>query len=114
MTDLQAIELMAALASAARMRLLRALHHKALRCSDPVGCDLSGRCCTVSELAEGLDMSLATASHHLKELRRAGLITVQRRGRNVFCAIDAQAVQTLTRVISSFAPAPSQQERSHA
>ena len=104
MNDQQAVELMAALGSPSRLRLLRLLQHKALRCCDPAGCDLSERCCTVSELAHGLGVSLATTSHHLKELRRAGVITMHRRGRNVYCAINGKAMQALAGVVASFAP----------
>lgn len=56
------------------------------------------RCCTVredrstepignsvSEIAEQFDLSLSTVSHHLKELRRAGLIVCERRGQWVYC-----------------------------
>jgi ArsR family transcriptional regulator len=114
MTDPQAIELMAALGSPSRMRLLRLLHRKALRCCDPARCDLSERCCTVSELAEGLGISLATTSHHLKELRRAGVITMQRRGRNMYCAINEKAMQALARVIASFSTTLSLKEVSNA
>lgn len=110
MTDLEAIELMAAIGSPSRMRLLRLLQDKALRCCDPAGCDLSERCCTVSELAQGLGVSIANTSHHLKELRRAGLITMQRRGRSVYSAIDGAAMQALADVITSLAPAASLEE----
>lgn len=113
MTDLEAIELMAALGSPTRMRLLRLLQDKALRCCDPAGCDLSERCCTVSELADGLGVSIANASHHLKELRRAGLITMERRGRHVYAAIDRKAVLALADLIRSIAPVSSVAEVSN-
>ena len=114
MDDPQAIELMAALGSPSRLRLLRLLQRKALLCCDPAGCDLSQRCCTVSELADGLGISVATTSHHLKELRRAGVITMQRRGRNMYCAIDGKAIKALAGVIATFAPTLTLREISNA
>ncbi len=51
-----------------------------------------------------LGVSLATTSHQLKELRRAGVITMHRRGRNVYCAINGKAMQALAGVVASFAP----------
>ena len=41
---------------------------------------------TVSELAEDFDLALSTVSHHLKELKNAGLITCEKRGVWVYCA----------------------------
>lgn len=37
----------------------------------------------------------STLSHHLKELRNAGLITMKRRGKNLLCRIEHDVVQTL-------------------
>lgn len=38
---------------------------------------------TVCEVASGFDVALSTISHHLKELRGAGLITCERRGQSI-------------------------------
>ncbi len=43
---------------------------------------------TVSEIAAEFDLSLSTVSHHLKELRTAGLIVCERRGQRVYCRPD--------------------------
>lgn len=43
---------------------------------------------TVSEIAAQFDLSLSTVSHHLKELRTAGLIVCERRGQRVYCRPD--------------------------
>jgi DNA-binding transcriptional ArsR family regulator len=44
---------------------------------------------SVSEIAAQFDLSLSTVSHHLKELRTAGLIKCERRGQHIFCSVDA-------------------------
>jgi ArsR family transcriptional regulator len=57
------------------------------------GCKVSAEAAgnTVSEIAAQFDLSLSTVSHHVKELKNAGLIRCQKRGQWVYCAPD-QAV----------------------
>ena len=50
---------------------------------------------TVSEIASEFDLSLSTVSHHLKELRTAGLIVCERRGRRVYCRPDREVLQRI-------------------
>jgi ArsR family transcriptional regulator, arsenate/arsenite/antimonite-responsive transcriptional repressor len=49
----------------------------------------------VGELSEGLDISPSTVSHHLKELRQAGIITMQRDGQHVQCCPNLDVVEQL-------------------
>ncbi|WP_386114442.1 ArsR/SmtB family transcription factor [Thiohalocapsa marina] len=55
---------------------------------------------TVGELGKGLDIAPSTLSHHLKELHRAGLVQMQRNGRQIECWV---APATLKRLASLFA-----------
>ena len=50
---------------------------------------------SVSEIAKQFDLSLSTVSHHLKELRRAGLIRCERRGQFVYCSTDTRVLAEL-------------------
>jgi ArsR family transcriptional regulator len=47
---------------------------------------------SVSEIAKQFDLSLSTVSHHLKELRTAGLIRCERQGQHIFCSVDPEVV----------------------
>jgi DNA-binding transcriptional ArsR family regulator len=50
---------------------------------------------TISKLAEEFDLALSTVSHHLKELRRAGLIICEKRGQHVFCSVNEERLREL-------------------
>jgi DNA-binding transcriptional ArsR family regulator len=54
----------------------------------------------VGELGKELDITLSTVSHHIKELRHAGLIRVERRGKNIECWVDEQAVRAITELLA--------------
>ena len=55
---------------------------------------------TVSQIASQFDVSLSTVSHHLKELRAAGLIRGQRRGQSIFCSIEPALLADVERFLS--------------
>lgn len=64
------------------------------------GEDAMRRC--VGDLAASLGISPSTASHHLKELVRAGLISTARRGREVHCWVAPEVLRDLARFFSGF------------
>lgn len=49
----------------------------------------------VMELGEGLGLSPSTISHHVRELRLAGLIQQERKGREIVCCVDVAAVESI-------------------
>jgi len=61
------------------------------------GCEVSedGADRTVSELAKDFDLALSTVSHHLKELRNAGLVICEKRGKQVHCRVNDLLLQEL-------------------
>lgn len=54
----------------------------------------------VGQLGEELFIAPSTLSHHVKELRRSGLLRVERRGKNVECWVDADAVNELAALLT--------------
>lgn len=58
----------------------------------------------VGQLGEDLGIAPSTVSHHVKELRQAGLITVERRGKNIECRLNVDVVRTLAAVLEGRIP----------
>ena len=52
-------------------------------------------CACVGELGQNLGIVASTISHHIKELRRAGLIRMERRGQKMECWIDPKTLTAL-------------------
>lgn len=81
-----------------------ALRLKAL--ADPVRIKLmsilltadAGEVCTC-DLASAVGLSEATVSHHLGQLRKAGMVTPHRRGMNVYYRAHTDALQALRGVL---------------
>ncbi len=52
-------------------------------------------CACVGDLGKDLGIAASTISHHIKELRRAGLIHMERRGQKIECRIESEALAGL-------------------
>lgn len=59
----------------------------------------------VGELAQDLEIDPSTVSHHLKELRRAGIIRMERRGKNILCWVDRKTVEATANLLTGRGPA---------
>lgn len=49
----------------------------------------------VGQLGEELNVVKSTLSHHIKELKRVGLIRTERRGQKIACWVDPHIVESL-------------------
>ena len=101
----QRVELLAralkALANPHRLAILRRL----VRCCPPGSAcrgDARRQPC-VGELGRDLGIVPSTVSHHLKELRAAGLVNMTRRGQTIECSLDAEALGELAEFFSGLA-----------
>ena len=99
-------QLFSMLANETRIRLLEILKNKELSCHNLNLCDISDRCCNVTELAEELGIAMSTTSYNIKELRRCGIISIQRRGRKIYCSINERVVKQIIDFFESLAPQP--------
>lgn len=54
----------------------------------------------VGDVGKDLGIARTTVSHHVKELRRAGLLKVERRGRNIECRLGDETVRALIDLLS--------------
>lgn len=97
-----------ALSNPNRLALMERLLEGALSCADaerPEECEMDPTCCGFAELAETLDVGKATVSHHLKELRRAGLIERIREGRRVYVRANTDRIEEIRQFLDARAHA---------
>ncbi len=63
-------------------------------------------CECVGTLGNDLEISPSTISHHLKELKHSSLIKMNRRGQNVECQINPEALDLLSKFFQESCSAP--------
>ncbi len=61
-------------------------------------------CECVGMLGKDLGVSAPTVSHHLKELNRAGLIKMKRRGQRIECWVDPDIYSALEKFLRQTSP----------
>ncbi len=69
-------------------------------------CCLPGTACdpsqlSVGQLGEAVDIAPSTLSHHLKELNRARLVQMERRGKQVLCWVEPSTLEELAALFSA-------------
>ena len=54
---------------------------------------------SISKIAAEFDLTLSTVSHHIKELRTAGLIRCEKVGQTVYCTPDPDTIDEIDRFL---------------
>ena len=54
---------------------------------------------SISKIAAEFDLTLSTVSHHIKELRNAGLIRCEKVGQTVYCTPDPATLEAIERFL---------------
>jgi ArsR family transcriptional regulator len=82
-----------ALGDPTRLRIFELLAscERAVQIDEAGGCHPNGSL-SVGEVCCCFDQSLSTISRHLRELRLAGLIRMEKRGRWIYCSIEPAAL----------------------
>ena len=93
-----------ALSNPQRLRMFVKLATKCCAAGDPCDTRKVTYCCA-GEVGADLDLAASTVSHHLKELRQAGLMQVERRGQKVDCRVDAGSLRLLADFFESHSAA---------
>ncbi len=108
LTETERAAMFKALGDPTRLRIFEFLR----ACCAPVAVEETGEvrpvsgptvgevCCRVT----GAEKITSSVSFHLKELRLAGLITVERRGKNMICGINHEAVAALAASLGNVLP----------
>ena len=81
-----------ALSDPNRLKILQLLRECCCDCRSPVEADNTN---TVSRIADRFDLTLSTVSHHIKELKNAGLIVCEKRGQTVYCGPNEAVLKKL-------------------
>lgn len=93
-----------ALGDPTRLEIFQKLRCCAESCAD-LAVDEEGQVRPAGSLSVGevcceIGGSNSTISHHLKELRLAGLIRMEKRGRWIYCSVDSGALETIARFVA--------------
>ncbi|HEY4230627.1 MAG TPA: metalloregulator ArsR/SmtB family transcription factor [Thermoanaerobaculia bacterium] len=87
-----------ALGDPTRLRILELLKAKGRSCCELIARNEPGLC--ACDVEDAVKLSQAAVNHHMGILRRAGLVTAEKRGRWVYYARNEAAIAGITNMIA--------------
>ena len=69
-------------------------------CCFPLDADGNLECCCVSDVAKNFELAMSTISHHIKELKNAGLIKCEKKGQRVYCSVSEEVLEKIKSFVS--------------
>jgi ArsR family transcriptional regulator len=96
--ELDIVTVCKALGDPTRLKILELLKAKGRSCCDLIARDEEGLCACDVEQAVGL--SQAAVSHHMGLLRRAGLVSAEKRGRWIYYSRNEAAIAGLANLLA--------------
>lgn len=73
----------------------------ASRCSEKSCSTDSKVSACISDVGMGLDIAPSTLSHHIKELKRVGLVHVERKGQAIGCWVESETIKEIKNFFSN-------------
>ena len=98
MRDADLVTVFKALGDPTRLRILELLKAKGRSCCDLISRNEPGLC--ACDIENAVELSQAAVSHHMGLLRRAGLVTAEKRGRWIYYARNEGAIARLPDTIA--------------
>jgi ArsR family transcriptional regulator len=96
--DLDVVTVCKALGDPTRLKILELLKSKGQSCCDLIARDERGLC--ACDIEEAVKLSQAAVSHHMGLLRRAGLISAEKRGRWMYYSRNEAAIAGLAEMLA--------------
>lgn len=87
-----------ALGDPTRVKILELLKSKGRSCCDLIAASERGLC--ACDIEEAVGLSKAAVSHHMAQLRRAGLVKQEKRGRWMFYTRNEAAIAELPQMLA--------------
>ena len=98
MRDADLVTVFKALGDPTRLRILELLKAKGRSCCDLISRNEPGLC--ACDIENAVELSQAAVSHHMGLLRRAGLVTAEKRGRWMYYARNETAIAGLASAVA--------------
>jgi ArsR family transcriptional regulator len=96
--DLEIVTVCKALGDPTRLKILELLKSRGQSCCQLITRDEKGLC--ACDIEQAVKLSQAAVSHHMGQLRRAGLVNAEKRGRWIYYSRNEAAIAELAGMLA--------------